>query len=110
MNRKEELRRLATYEPTPLERATWDAWIGDLPEAVRLVAEKLKPWRPYVFKPTGALVVIYCVDQPDDATQPITLQVDVTSALNEGVLFDRRVFGVKLEDVEEWAGPEGDAS
>lgn len=105
----DELKRIASYEPSELERATWDAWLSTVPERVRNVAEKLKPWRLYRMKSTGALVVIHCVDEPEDESLPVTLKVDVTRALNENVLFDRRVFRVPPEELEEF-DPTGGAS
>lgn len=98
---------MAAYEPTPEERASWEEWLASAPERVRAVAAKFKPWRPYRLMPHGTIVVIHCVDEPEDEREPITIQVDVTSELNESVTFDRRVFGVLPEDLEEWPGPDG---
>ncbi len=93
---------MAAYEPTPEERASWEAWLAQAPARVRAVAERIKPWRPYRLSRTGQIVVIHCVDEPEDERLPITLKVDVTRALNESVTFDRRVFGILPEDLEEW--------
>lgn len=102
MTREDELRRIAAYEPTDEESAAWDSWVAERPERVRVVAAKLKPWRAYVLKTTGAIVVLHAVDEPEDPNEPITLRVDVTRALNEHVMFDRTVFGIRPEDVVEW--------
>ena len=88
-------------DPTPEQQQNWDVWVNDRPDAVRETLQRydLKPWRLYRLKGTGQRVVLYSVDEPEDGSPP-TVKVDVLGRFNL-LAFDRRVFGIKPDDLEE---------
>jgi hypothetical protein len=86
------------YEPSSEQQTEWLRFVESRPPAVRNVARQFSPWLLYRIKESGHRVVIYCFEENDDGT--VTLKVDVTAAFN-ALMFERRVFGVKPEDLEE---------
>ena len=96
-------------EPTPEQVQGWDEWVSERPQSVRETLQRydLKPWRLYRLKGTGQRVTLYSVDEPEDGSPP-TLKVDVSGHFNL-LMFDRRVFGIKPEDLEECDLPSADA-
>lgn len=86
------------YTPTADDIKAWDEFVLSRPEAVKAVAAKLFPWKLYRMKSTGHRVTLYCLDENTDGT--VTLQVDVTGEFN-ALMFDRRVFGISPDDLEE---------
>jgi len=86
-------------EPTEEQRAGWAEWVAERPEAVRLVAEKFNPWALYRLKTSNHRVTLVSFDEPKDGS-PVTLRVNVTGEFNR-VAFERCVFGIKPEDLEE---------
>jgi hypothetical protein len=87
------------YEPTPDNIAAWNAWVTERPERVRQVAERFTPWTLYRMKSTGQRVVLCSFGESTDDT-PVTLTVSVTGKFN-AVAFERNVFGIPPEDLEE---------
>lgn len=81
-------------EPTAKDVKEWRAWVRSLPPKPRAVAERFEPWRLYRLKDTGDRVTFYSV--ADDGT----LTVVVSGAFNV-VVFDRRVFGIDPDNLEE---------
>ena len=79
-------------------RQSWAEWVASRPEKIRAVAEKLFPWKLYRMKGSGHRVTLYSIDEEESGK--ISLQVDVTGEFNF-VAFERRVFGVDPDDLEE---------
>lgn len=88
------------FEPTDNDRAGWAEWVAQRPEKVRVVAEKFEPWKLYRLKSSSHRVTIVSFDQPKDESQPVTLKVHVSGDFNR-VAFERTVFGILPEDLEE---------
>ena len=101
------------HDPTPTELAEWEEWCDSRPPAIAEVARRLPPWKLYRLKSTDQRVTIAVYDEPlDEKTgepsgDPVTLQVDVDGRFNF-VIFERRVFGVSPDDLEECDLPEGE--
>ena len=86
------------YEPSKQQRATYERWVSERPSPVRVVAERVKPWKLYKLRSSGHLVVLYSFDEHDDGT--VTLKVDVTGRFN-ALAFERRGVGIDPDDIEE---------
>lgn len=84
--------------PTPELLAEYEEWLLARPEAVRRVAEKFRPWILYRIKSSRHRVTIVSFDSHSDGS--VTLKVNVTGQYN-AVMFDRTVFGVDPDDLEE---------
>lgn len=81
----------------------WNQWVEERPEHVRAVARRFSPWCLYRYKPSNHRVVLYSFDEgPEHA---VTLKVLVLHDFNGGLLFERRVFGIAPEDLEECPVP-----
>jgi hypothetical protein len=87
-------------EPSNEQLRSWKSWVEERPPAVRMVAERLKPWKLYRMKSTGQRVTVYSISEPPGPGQPCTVTVDVGGAFNL-VTFERRVFGVLPDDLGE---------
>lgn len=85
--------------------AAWREWVAECPPSVQKVCERIVPWKLYRMKSTGHRVTVYSYDENMDGT--ITLKVDVTGTYNL-VAFERRVFGVAPESIEECDLPSPD--
>lgn len=88
------------FEPSNEDRAEWAEWVSEHPKQVRAVAEKFEPWKLYRRKSSSHRVTIVSFDQPKDESQPVTLKVHVSRDFNL-VAFERTVFGILPEDLEE---------
>ncbi len=96
-----------TEEPTQDMIVGWAAWVQDLPERARVVAERFFPWKLYRIRSSGHRVKLCSIDEPEDPATPVTLKVVVSGEYNF-VAFDRTVFGVPPEDLEECDLPSPD--
>ena len=85
-------------EPTPEERDAWDAWVAERPEPIRKVAERFDPWSLYRLKTSGHRVTLYSLYEVEGGA--IQLTVSVTGQYNV-VAFERNVFGINPDDLEE---------
>ncbi len=85
------------YEPTEDMQATWQEFLASRPDSVRLVAQRFTPWTLYKLK-GGHRVIVRSFDEHVDGT--VTLTVNVTGDFNL-VAFDRSVFGVDPNELEE---------
>jgi hypothetical protein len=83
---------------TEQQRAEWSAWVASRPPSVRRVAERFWPNRLYRMRDSRCRVTIYAFDEHEDGS--VTLKVDVTGEYNL-VAFERRVFGVSPDNLEE---------
>lgn len=75
-------------------------WVQSRPDSVREIAEKVLPWKLYRLKSSGHVVTLYSIDEPVDGGTP-TLKVQVLNRYNDNLAFERTVFGIRLEDLEE---------
>lgn len=77
-----------------IDQAEWEAWVDGRPQEVRRLCQVFPPDRLYRMKSTGHRVVICSYSENG------TVMVDVLAAYNR-LTFERTVFGVKPEDLEE---------
>lgn len=77
-----------------LDDEAWQEWVSGRPESVQRVCAKLPPDRLYMLKTNGHRVTI------ESYSEDGTMTVNVTGEYNR-VIFDRSVFGIKPEDLEE---------
>jgi len=71
-----------------------DAWLQDRPQIIKDIAGKVPPGRLYLLKSSGHRVFPYSYSEDG------TLTVVVSGQFNS-VVFERRVFGIDPEDLEE---------
>lgn len=83
---------------TPEKKAEWDKWLETRPKIIKDMAEKLPPNRLYKLK-HDVRVTLYSYSEDG------TVTVNVTGEYNR-VFFNRRVFGIKPDDLEECDLPE----
>ncbi len=93
------------YEPDADQQLAWMVWLGQRPESVMRVAERLPPWLLYRLKSTGQLVEMRSFSEDG------TVTVAVLKQWNGPHVFERDVFGVDPADLEavdaepsEWRG------
>lgn len=84
-------------EPTEEEQASYRAWVETRPAHIKAVAERFEPWNLYRLKTNKQRV--YVLSFSDQADGTVTMTVAVTGQFNL-LAFDRRVFGIKPEDLE----------
>lgn len=83
-------------EPTPEALASWDQWLDErkhLP-ALHAAATGWPPWNLYRMKSTQHRVTLYSYSEDG------TVTVNVLGKYNF-VTFERRVFGIPADDLEE---------
>lgn len=80
-------------------KEAWHSWLAARPVIVQQLAAQLPPNRLYRLKTSGHRVTLYSYGEDG------TVTVAVTGDYN-AVAFDRRVFGIKPEDLEECDLPE----
>lgn len=84
-----------------LDQAAWDAWVATRPACVQALCKRLPPDRLYLLKSSGHRVFMYSYSENG------TVTVCVTGRYN-AVTFERRVFGIKPEELEECDLPGAD--
>lgn len=77
-----------------LDPVGWAEWLAERPEGVRRLCERFQPDRLYLLKSSGHRVTIMSYSEDD------TMRVYVSGQFNF-VTFEREVFGIKPEDLEE---------
>ena len=82
------------YEFTPDQQHDWDEWLASRPEGIRNLALNFPPNRLFLLKSTGQKV------SPTSYNESGTITVLVSGDFNL-VSFERRVFGIAPEDLEE---------
>ena len=85
--------------PTAEQEQLWKEWLTERPEKVRAVAENFDPWTLYRMKSTEHRVTILSFQEGVESGE-VTLTVAVSGEYNY-VLFERRVFGISPDDLEE---------
>ena len=84
-----------------LKEPEWSAWVATRPLVIQEMCCAYPPNKLYRMRSTGHRVTI--VSYGED----LTVRVNVTGQYNV-VIFDREVFGVCVEDLEEAELPEGE--
>ncbi len=79
----------------------WDKWVSSRPQLIKDLCEKFPPYNLYLLKDTGQRVTL------DSYSEDGTMVVHVSGEYN-AVIFDRYVFGIKPDDLEECNLPEAD--
>lgn len=92
-------------DPTPEQRNEWESWVQSCPESVRSVANKLLPWKLYQIRQSGHRVTIHSFGEQSDGK--VTCTVVVSGKFNL-VAFERMVFGIDPDDLEECDLPSPD--
>jgi len=82
------------FKPTKAQVKEWRQWVKELPPVARAVAERFNPWTLYRLKDTGLRATFYSV--ADDGTLTVIVSGDFNA-----VMFERRVFGIPADDLEE---------
>ena len=77
-----------------VDQESWDAWVESRPPIVQEMCAMLPPDRLYLLKTSGHRVTLISYSENR------TVTVDVTGEFN-ALSFDRQVFGIKPEDLEE---------
>lgn len=87
-------------DPTDKNRSDWKAWVASRPAIVREIIDRhaFEPWKLYRMKSTGHRVTIAAFDEPESGG--VMVRVDVSGAFNL-VAFERQVFGIDPDDLEE---------
>lgn len=93
-------------DPTPENEQAWREWVATRPEAIRVVAERYDPWTLYRLKDTGQRVFLQGFSPPGESDK-VTCRVAVTGEFNM-VTFERSVFGIDPDDLEECELPGAD--
>jgi|SRR5581483_4614995 len=76
------------------QQRVWDEWVASRPPGVRTLCEKFPPNKLYRLKSSGHRVTVYSYAEDG------TLTVEITGQYNL-IAFDRQVFGIKPEGLEE---------
>jgi CYTH domain-containing protein len=84
-----------------INHTEWANWLKTRPASVRRLCERLPPDRLYRMKSTGQRVTLIAYSEND------TVRVNITGRYNL-VSFDRQVFGVSADDLEECDLPPSD--
>lgn len=82
-----------------IDEVAWREWVASRPESVQKLCRQLPPGRLYRLKTSGHRVTLYSYAEDG------TVTVNVTGEYN-AVTFERQVFGIKPEDLEECDLPE----
>jgi hypothetical protein len=93
------------FDPSPEQLNDWNSWVRSRPESVRSVATKLVPWRLYRIRQSGHRATLYSFTEHDDGKVTCTM---VVSGKFNLVAFERRVFDVDPDDLEECDLPSPD--
>jgi hypothetical protein len=93
-------------EPTPENEQAWREWVASRPEAIRVVAERYDPWTLYRLKTTNQRVFLQSFFDPDPDGK-VLCRVAVSGEFNM-VTFERSVFGIDPNDLEECDLPGAD--
>ncbi len=84
-----------------LDKKAWNRWVKSRPVVVREICRRLPPDRLYRMKSTGQRVTLYSYSEEGSVT------VNITGEYN-AIVFDRQVFGIDPNDLEECDLPPSD--
>lgn len=94
-------------QPTPEEEQGWKDWLAEPGrEAIREVASRFDPWTLYRLKTTGQRVFIMSFSEPGEDGK-VRCRVGVSGEYNL-LTFERAVFGIDTDDLEECDPPNAD--
>ena len=79
---------------TPADEAEAQAWLATRPPAIQAMAQRVRPGRLYFLKTAKQRVYVHSYNE--DGTVTVSVDGDFNA-----VLFERNVFGIKLDDLEE---------
>ena len=79
---------------TELDQKRWDEWVATRPPIIQELCKKFPPNRLYKLKSSNHRVTLYSYNE--DGTMTV-----IVSGEHNAVMFERRVFGIKPEDLEE---------
>jgi hypothetical protein len=88
-------------EWTKKQQRQWDKWVSSRPPIIQDLCKRLPPYNLYLLKTSDHKVTIYSYSENG------TLTVNVTGKYN-AMIFDRQVFGIKPDDLEECDMPRMD--
>ncbi len=94
---KEIKRQMEEIPMTKIEELKASEWFKSRPPAVKKAVEKHPPHLIYRMKSTGHRVRLYSYSEKDGKCTEC--QVLVLKDLNPGIIFERRVFGIELDDL-----------
>jgi hypothetical protein len=77
-----------------LNDAVWRAWLDERPAAIKTMAQRHPPDRLYRMRSTGCRVTLHSYSEDGTVTVFVGGQFNL-------VVFERRVFGVSPDDLEE---------
>lgn len=86
-------------KPTEAQQRAWRDWVAERPESIRKVAERFDPWTLYRLGSTGQRVYVLSFSEPGEDGK-VTCRVGVSGEFNL-VTFERDVFGIDPDDLEE---------
>lgn len=89
-------------QPTEAQERQFAAWVAERPDVIRALisARRFDPWTLYRLKTTGQRVYIISFSEPEESGGKVTLRVVVSGKFNL-VAFERGVFGIDPDDLEE---------
>jgi hypothetical protein len=87
--------------PSDEQRAGYDEWVESRPEPVKSIAKRLNPWTLYRLKTTTHRVTLAAISEDG------TVRVNVSADFNM-LAFERSVFGINPDDLEECDLPAAD--
>jgi hypothetical protein len=87
-------------EEEVIEKLRKSDWYKSLSDAVKKRVDAYPPTKRYKMKETGKIVTIVSYDEEKNGVCN-TVTVDISSEDNNFLLFERQVFGVKFEELEE---------
>ena len=80
------------------QQKAWNEWVASRPEIVQDLCRRFPPYNLYRLKSSGHRVTLYSYSEDG------TLTVNVSGEYN-AVMFDRQVFGIKPDGLEECSLP-----
>ena len=78
-----------------LNEEEWSKWVETRPPVIQAMCKKFPPDRLYRLKPVNQRVTLYSYSEDG------TVTVHISAEYNEYLVFDRHVFGIDPEKLEE---------
>lgn len=88
-------------EFTPEQQQEFDAWVSERPQLIQDMIRKLPPDRLYRNKKTGQRMCLVSYEEDGTVTASVSSQYN-------SCLFERNVFGIHMDDLEECDLPTSD--
>ena len=87
------------FDPNKEQLTEWAKWLSSRPQSVRRVAEMLPPWKLYLLRSSRHKVSVLSYEETEDGG--VTCRVHVGMKYNPCIFFEREVFGICPDDLEE---------